>query len=234
MPAAFEVTIQGEFRSQMTINRLCFYTGSAVSTVVGAFQLAQALGYQPSIPAEPLTDSVLFGLTSVQTPSYVMQKLYVRNLYSVTDFWQGILTGAGWAGQSPDGGSGALPFVATKLQTNRIRTDVRAGTLALTPFGETNMDAEGDLSTAALEALADLCNWLNAPPSFTAGSDTASYLPSVFKKEKYIPEGNDADQPAYRYPDSLDALVGSSAIGVTWSPVPRATSQTSRRFGKGR
>lgn len=234
MPKAFEVTIQGTYQNQQIINRLSFWNSLDTPSVSGAFPLIQALGLDPLDLTAPAVSSVLETFLVAQTNGYQLTKVLVRNLYSVTDFYTLLPTGVGWAGTQPQGVDGMMSFVACKLVTNRIRTDVRAGSLALTPPNEENVTADGTLNSNQTNVMQDLANALNLPPTFSSGQDTGIYVPSVFKKVKYVPEGNDPDEYAYRYPDDINVLFATSAIGVTWQIVGRVTSQTSRRIGKGR
>lgn len=234
MPKAFEVTIQGTYQNQLVINRLSFWNSLDDAAVSGAFPCAQALGFNPLDTSAPTPDSVLDTFLIAQTQHYQADKLFIRNLFSVTDFYQALLTGVGWAGQQVSGTDGQLSFVTQKLTTNRIRTDVRAGTLALTPPSEEFALVDGVLSSGATDLLQDLCNSLNAPPEFTSGQQTGIYVPSVFKKVEYTPDPLKPEKTAYKYPDDIDTLFNTSAIGVTWSYVPRLSSQVSRKVGKGR
>lgn len=235
MPKAFEVTIQGSYRSQLIINRLTFWNSLTTPSVSASFPLARALGFDPTAVGDPVVDSVFEKFLAPQTQYYQMEKVFIRNLYDVTDFYTMLPVGVGWAGAIPASTAGsASSFVAQKIRTNRIRTDVRSATLALTPPSEGTYDVDGVLTGGHVLLLQDLCDYLNAPPQFTDGLDTGIFVPAVFKKEKYVPDGNEPDEYAYRYPDDIDTLFETSAIGVTWSPVARVSTQTSRRIGKGR
>lgn len=235
MAKAYEVTIQGTYRNQLIINRLSFASDIDDPSVVGAFQLAVALGVDPMTATAPTVDSVLDYLLQAQTAYYQIDKLFLRNLESATDFYQFVVTGVGWQGQIAASSAGSSSsFVSQKLVTNRVRTDVRPGTLALTPPSEGNYDVDGVLTSGQVGVLQDLCTALNAPPSYTAGPTTAQFFPSVFKKEEYVPDPLKPDKTAYRYPEDIQVMLTNSAIGVTWSPVERVTTQTSRRIGKGR
>lgn len=235
MAKAYEVTIQGRYRGQLTINRLSFASDIDDPSVVGAFQLAVALGVNPLDAADPLVDSVLEALLAAQSQYYSLDKLFIRNLESATDFYQFLGTSPGWNGFLPaSGATSSTSFVAQKIVTNRVRTDVRAGTLALTPPIDGNYDVDGVMTAPQIALLQDLCDRLNAPPSYTAGPTTAQYFPSVFKKEEYTPDPLKPDKTAYRYPEDIQVMLTQSAIGVTWSVVETVTTQTSRRVGKGR
>ena len=233
MPRAFEITLQGTYSNQQVINRLNFYTSSDDTIVSGAYQLGLALAWDPLAPTTPAAASVLHGYLAAQTPAYQLTKIFSRNLFDPTDFFTTLPSGAGWAGASPDAGAPSLSFVASKLVTNRSRTDVRAGSLSLTPFAEANIGTGGVLTAGAIAVLQTLCDRLNEPPTYTSGGASAVYIPSVFKKVKYVPDPAKPTKFAYRYPDTLAAIEATSAIGIQWQPRSVATSQVSRRIGKG-
>lgn len=235
MPKAFEVTIEGQYQNELVVNRLGFYSASDNPQVSSAYTLVQALGFNILDATEPAADTVLALMLLAQTSYYRINKVFARNLFSVTDFYLLPVGGVGWQGAIVASNAGsAMSFQAQKLVTNRVRTDVRAGTLALTAPNEGDFTADGSLTQAKLDLLQDICDYLNAPPSYSSGQETAQFVPAVWKKIKYTPDPAKPHKTAYKYPDDLQTLLDTSAIGVAWSPVTRVTSQVSRRIGKGR
>lgn len=234
MATLYEAMISGTYRGQMIINRLNFATDIDDPTVVSAFNLLQALGYDGVTPSAPAADSFLEGYLACQTGTFQVNEMLARNLYSTIDFVTIPVSGAGWQGAISSGTAASVPFVAQKLQTNRVRSDIRSGTLALTAPLDTSVDSDGKLDTNALGLLGAVSDLLNAPPSFTAGPLTVNYRPCVCQKERYIPDPNKPDKAAYRYYAEFDDQLLHTAVSVTWSAVTHVTSQASRRINKGR
>jgi hypothetical protein len=234
MAKYFEATILGQRAGQLIVNRLNFTTNNETVETANAVGLLAALGYDAADPTEPITNSVLYRLLFAQTTAYQIDEIIVRNLWSVTDFITQPVSGAGWQGHIVVGSGDALPtFVAAKLRTNRVRTDIRRGTLSLT--GGTEEQVEGaDVWTAAYITLLDnVAAALNAPPTYTNGGASTQFLPSVFKKEDYVVPGSDPVRKAYRYYTDFALFQANIASPVTWSSVERVTSQVSRKIGRG-
>lgn len=234
MATYYEVTIMGTLVGQQIINRLTFVSNIDDVGSTSANALLQALGYDPTDPTTPNTSTVLAALLNAQTTAYQMDEISVRNLYSVTDFITQPVTGANWAGKiTLASGDRLMSFVASRIRTNRVRTDIRRGTLALT--GGTEEQAEGSdvWNTEYMAWLTNLCTNLNAPPEYTGGGTTTLFRPSVLGKERYEVPGSSPVRYAYRYYATEEEQAQHAAIGVTWSPVNDISSQVSRKIGRG-
>lgn len=234
MATYFEVTLIGSRNSQQVINRLNFTSNIDDAGSTSSTALLAAIGYDAGAPSAPADPSFLLAFLNAQTVAYQLLEILVRNLFSVTDFITQPVTGVGWAGAIAVAAGDATPtFVASKLRTNRVRTDVRRGTLALT--GGTEEQIEGaDVWSAGYIALLDAAAAeLNTPPQFTGGGTTTLYRPSVFGKERYAVPGSDPVRYAYRYWEDPSTFAANAAVGVTWSSVARVTSQVSRKIGRG-
>jgi hypothetical protein len=230
----FEVTILGQRAGQLVVNRLNFTSSNETVETANSLGLLQALGYDPNDAPTPVTGSVFSRLMLAQTTAYSVDEIIVRNLWSVPDFVTQPVTGVDWSGLITVASGDALPtFVAAKLRTNRVRTDIRRGTLSIT--GGTEEQVEGaDVWTAGYVALLDnVAAALNAPPTFTSGGASTQFLPSVFKKEDYVVPGSDPVRKAYRYYTDFALFQANVASPVTWSSVERVTSQVSRKIGRG-
>lgn len=230
----FEVTIIGSKSAQQIINRLNFTSSNEDPLTSTSLGLLQAMGFDPLDPSAPVAGKMLDTFLAAQTANYEIQEITVRNLFSVFDFITQPVTGIGWQGQIVVGaGDGLQTFVAAKLRTNRIRTDVRRGTLSIT--GGTEEQTEGlDLWTSAyLGLLTDLAAAINTGVIFTSGASSTTFQPSVFGKERYEVPDSDPVRYAYRYYKVLADFQAHAAVGVTWSPVERVSSQVSRKIGRG-
>lgn len=233
MATLYEITAIGKYQGQQVVNRLTHVTDIDDPTVVSAFTYAQALGIDPGDTSAPSPDTVLDSLLLCQGSSYQMESLFFRNLFSVIDFYTFVPSGAGWAGQQSWTGAVLPSFVSQKFKTNRVRTDIRAGTLSLTPPNEASVNDVGTITGTHLDLMATLVQYLNEPPSYTAGPVTVNFRPSILQKEKYAVPDTDPVRYAYRYYEDKDDQLEHTAIGVTWSLVPTVTTQTSRKVGKG-
>lgn len=234
MATLYEAMISATYRGQMVINRLNFVTDIDDPTVVSAFNLLQALGYDGLNPGDPVAGTFFEAYLLCQAGTFAVNELVARNLYSVIDFVTIPVTGVGWQGAISSGTAASVPFVAQKLVTNRVRSDIRAGSLALTAPLDTSLDADGKLDSTALNLLTDVAAKLNEPPAFTAGPLTVNFRPSVLQKERYIPDPDKPTRAAYRYYAEQSDQMQHAAVSVTWSPSSHATSQVSRRLNKGR
>lgn len=235
MATYYEVTLIGEIASQQVINRLNFTSNIDDVEVVSAYDLGIALGLDSAGPdGPPLSSSVLSAWLAAQTTAYALNEIMIRNLFSVTDFYTLPLGGADWLGTIAVPSGDRIPtFVASKLQTNRIRTDVRRGSLALTGGTEEQIEGADQWTSAYMTLLNAVAAELNAPPSRTDGSLTALYRPSVFGKEKYAVPGSDPVRYAYRYYTDETEFAQHAAVGVTWTALSDVTSQVTRKIGRG-
>jgi hypothetical protein len=234
MAKYFEVTILGERAGQLVVNRMNFTSNNELVESANSVGLLRALGYQPSDVTVPDTDSVLFRFLAAQTTAYQINEIIVRNLWSVTDFITLPVSGVGWQGTITVGSGDALPtFVAAKLRTNRVRTDIRRGTLSITGGTEEQVEGADVWNTAYMTLLNSFAAAINAGPSVEVGGASTTFLPSVFKKERYPVPDSDPVRMAYRYYTDFVLFQANIASPVTWSAVERVSSQVSRKIGRG-
>lgn len=233
MPKLYQVILKGSYQNQLIINAPTFISSNETPATASAVGLARALGHPNTIPTAPQPDTFLEAFLAAQTTIYHLDEIMIRNLYDVNDFYTAALSGTGWAGDITVTDNGAISFLASKLQTNRVRQDIGRGSMALTPMSEQNYAADGSLIGGTLALLQAVCDRLNEPPSFTEGSDATDFIPCVISKEKRpVPNSNPVREAYYYYKDPLVQL-DHVAVGVTWMVKDRATSQVSRKIGKG-
>ncbi len=234
MAKYYEVTILGQRNSQLVVNRLNFTTNNETVETANAVGLLTALGYDSVDPSGPSADSTLEALLNAQTVGYSIDEIIVRNLWSVTDFITQPVTGVAWSGTIAVAAGDATPtFIASKLRTNRVRTDIRRGTLALTGGTEEQIEGADVWSSGYMSLLNMVATRLNAGPTYTSGGASTIFQPSVFKKEDYVVPGSDPVRKAYRYYTDFTLFQANIASPVTWSGVERVTSQVSRKIGRG-
>lgn len=234
MPHYFEVTIIGDVISEQVINRLNFTSSNEDPLTATSLGLLQGLGYTPSDPSVIAPTSFFGRYLSAQTTAFRVNEIIVRNLFSVFDFMTQPVTGSDWQGVIEIGSGDRLPtFVASKLRTNRIRTDVRRGTLSLTGGTEEQLEGTDVWNSAYMAFLTDLATAINTGVTFTSGASSTNFIPSVFGKEKYPVPGSDPVRYAYRYFKDFSLFQAHAAVGVTWAPVARVSSQVTRKIGRG-
>ena len=233
MAKLFELTIKGTYQAQQIINRFNFVTDNDIAATSSAASLLQAAGLITSTPTAPATASMLHRFLQAQTENYQMDELMARNLFDVTDFYTATVSGGGWNGEIVVGADGLMSFVAQKIRTNRVRTDIRRGTAALTPPTEEAVDANGNLAAGQLTVLQALCTELNNEMERSVGADITKFLPAVMKKLEYNVPNTNPVRTAYKYYPSASQQLANTAYPVAWEPVGRVTSQVSRRVGKG-
>jgi len=229
MATLFEVEIYATFRGKPTVSQLTFASDVDDVGTTNALALAQAMGYQTSLPDTPGDESVLLAMVNAATSDYVMKELFVRSLYNVSDFVTFVLDTAGYTGAVvPGAGTKMVAFTAMKLRTNRVRTDIRRGTLALTPYTEGSSSDGLNWDGAAITAMTAVCTALNAPPHWPLVDPVTTYRPCIISKERYVSRAggeNLSPRYAYRYYEDEEEQFQHVAIGVTWSPVTRIRSQ---------
>lgn len=234
MAKYFEVTILGQKNGQLVVNRLNFTSNNETIETANAVGLLQALGYDTEGGDHPSATSFLTQFLDAQTVSYQIDEIVVRNLWSVTDFITQPVSGVDWQGTIAVGaGDGLQTFIAAKLRTNRVRTDIRRGTLSLTGGTEEQTEGADQWTSGYLTLLQEVAAALNAGPTFTSGGASTQFLPSVFKKERYVVPDSDPVRFAYRYYTDFALFQANIASPVTWSAVERVTSQVSRKIGRG-
>nr|CRY95561.1 hypothetical protein [uncultured prokaryote] len=234
MAKLFQVILKGLYQGQQIINSLTFVSDNDNETTATGRGLAQALGYVPATPTTAANDRFFRAYLDAQTTAFQLEEVLSRNLFDVNDFYTVALSGTGWAGTQDASAQGSMSFVASKIMTNRVRQDIGRGSLALTPMVEINYLPDGTLVTGALAQLQAVCDELNQEPSWTDGTDTTQFIPAVFQKKEYdVPNSGTPPRTAYKFYPSPEEQLEHAAVGVTWNPKPRATSQTTRRIGKG-
>jgi len=179
----------------------------------------------------------LWALLAAQTVRYSMREIQVRSLTSVIDFITQPLLTEFWSGTIPvPTEDQAVNFVASRLRTNRVRTDIRRGTLALSGGTEEMIETGDKWNAAYMPLLGQAAFRLNEPHTYTVGEVTTTFRNAVFQKEKYVsrPGGmNLSPRYAYRYYTDEEEFLAHTAVGVTWSAVEDVSSQVTRKFGRG-
>lgn len=233
MSELLEMTIRGEDRGQTYINRLNVIADLLPSTFSLAMAVSAAYGFDPDQPGDPIPDTLAGDLCLMGTASFRINEVVVRNIYTPTDLFTMLTPGAGWVGTLSAGGATLPVFVSAKLRTNRVRSDVRRGTMSLVAPVESVVDDNGIISGVFLNYMGDVCNRLNATYSHAGIGETVTFRTCVVGKERYAVPGYEPPRYAYRYYSDKATQMGRLAQSVVFEPVTRVSSQVSRKFGHG-
>ena len=234
--AIYEVVLQQNYASQQIINRWNYVSSGTPASVTGSFALTSALGavYDAGAvpPAYPPTKLMRL-LAAMQSTGVTFDLLSVKNLYSVTDFYEAPFVQALAGTQT--GGEAMAPFIAIGFRTNRVRTDVRRATKRFVGLIETNVGVNGSLVAGFLTGpMAAVATAMAAVLTYDDEGNTITFNPAVCGKEKYTPDPDKPERVAYRYYSTEATQLSHTATGILWDSYPQVRSQVSRQFGRGR
>lgn len=234
--AVYEVVLQQQYAGQQIVNRWNYTSSGTPASVTGSFGLVFALGaiYDGAAvpPAYPPTKFMRI-LANMQNTGVTFDLLSVKNLYSVTDFYEspfvqplaGVVTG----------GENMSPFIAYGFRTNRVRTDVRRATKRFAGCNEVGVGPNGVITNTFLTTQMNAVRVaMGAVLTYDDEGNTITYNPCVCGKEKYIPDPAKPERVAYRYYPTEAEQLAKTAVGIVWDAYPNARSQTSRQVGRGR
>lgn len=225
-----ELIIQGASPTGLFINKYNLLNNSLSEATNAALNVIEAAGYNSAAPTTPVASSILDTYRGMANTGFTITQLYCRDVYNVNDFAQVVVSGSGWDGNRA--GTAEPSFLAAKIKSARTRQDIKAGYKALPPMVDTDVvGATGTLSAGYITLMTTLCSRLGNGLSPFVGITQAFFGWCIVGKEEYTtPKGN----KAYRYYADPVEQAAHLTGPVTWSPVERATTQNSRKFGKGR
>jgi len=181
--------------------------------------------------------TVAEALMNAVNPSFQMESVTVRNIYSTTDIAEWVFPPS-VSGQSTGllAGEACSPAVAIGFNTNRVRTDIGRGQKRFSGVTESVIDAGGVLDASAVE---DFYTPLAAAMSAALPNvlpAVGEFIPAIFSKLKYEVEvdGVPTGRFAYKYWATAEAQEARAAIGISWAVKSRQRFQVSRQYGKGR
>jgi hypothetical protein len=214
----------------MWINEFNLLNNSLSEATNASLNIIESLGYNSGAPTAPVASSVLDTYRGISNTGVAITQLYCRDVYNVNDFAQVTVSGSGWDGNRA--GTPAPSFQATKIKSTRTRQDIKSGFKALPPGLLADVTtATGTLSSAYITLMQTLCTRLSNGTSPFVGPIQAFFGWAIVGKEKYTtPSG----RTAYRYYQDPVVQAEHIATPVTWAPVERATTQTTRKLGRGR
>jgi len=225
----FEVVLSQRYYNQLVVNRYSYLSSGTPAAVSLSFGLAAAMGWtvQSGIPPLFNTGTIARRLQELASTELFFVSAYVRNLYSVTDFYEVPFA------NSPHGnvsGDALSPTAALGLTSSRVRTDIRRGSKRLAGVVESSSGAGGAVVSGTLDQLNLLAGLLNDPITYDDEGNTLSYTACVFGLEQYTtPSGKTAYRNYATEAEQLDHV----ASGMVWQPMPYIRTQTSRQYGRG-
>lgn len=232
--ALYEVVLQQRYFGQEIINRWNYVSTGTPAAVSGSFALASALGaiYDAvAVPPGYPSDTLMTLLAEMQANDVVFDFLSVRNIYSNTDFYETPFLNPLVGSQLSEALS---PTEAFGYRTNRVRSDIRRGTKRFVGVTVNTVADGGVIASNAFVGLQLIADAMTAVLEYNDEGNTLSFTPAVFGREKYLPNPERPDKPAYRYYPTENEQEDHIAAGILWSYYPQTRSQTSRQYGRGR
>lgn len=234
--AVMEVMLQQTYLGQVCINRWNYISSGTPAGSTLSLLLAGAIGaiYDNSAvpPAYPAS-GLMKAIAAIQSTSCQFDLVSVRDVYSVTDFYETPFVQP-LAGTSA--GETMSPAIAIGFRTTRVRTDVRRATKRFTGVTESLTQAGGEI-TAALKTGAALTVATKMTDVLTVNDDgnTVTFAPAVCGKEGYWPSGTEGvGKKAYKYYETEAEQMLHTAQGIAWDFYNFVRTQTSRQYGRGR
>lgn len=232
--AIMEVVLQQSYYGQECINRFNYVSSGTPAAVSLSFALTSALGAIWDLtavpPAYPPTGLMRL-IAATQVVAVTFDFISVRDMYSVTDFYETPFLNPLVGGQA---GEGLSPALASGFRTNRTRSDIRRGSKRFVGAGETNVGAGGSFTPAGLVQLNALAAAMSATVTYDDEGNTLSFAPVILGREKYVPDPLRPERVAYRkYPTEAEQLQ-HMATSIIYDPYPQVRTQTSRQYGRGR
>jgi len=208
-------TVFGQYLGQQVINTYTYkVTGGASEVTTNAEIMANRLEEKIFSVDSPLRSAFF-------SEEATWSSMRCQNLFDLTDYFELVFSttyeGAGTADAMP-------PFVAASLRTPWLGGTVRRGFKRYSGIleGTVSMGAFSAPMIASMQILAD-----NLESILEEGDSV--WTPVIVKRVKVIDGVTGA--VTYRLPENLSESVTADA--TTWQVVTDATSQNSRKFGRG-
>jgi len=223
--ALLEVKVFQTYDNSQCVTTFNYLSVGTPAAVTESFALMAAMGFILGITPE--VGNVYGDWQAAVNAAVLFTEVQIKSIYSVTDFYTLPL---------PAGDSGAqagIPspaFVCYSLQTNRVRSDVRRGNRRLVGCNEESLDNFGEIIAGQNTILTQTALSMSAVLTYDDEGNTLSFTPLIISKEKYVaPSGQDA----YRYYSTLELQTDHMAVGIAWTPKLYASTQVSRKRGRG-
>lgn len=225
----YELTLEGEYAGQQTINRWNYLSSGSLGSVTGSFGLVFAAGFIPDgTPPAYNPDGLYAAIGALQVPSQKYIQVIAKNLYDPTDFYALPLP-SNAAGTN--NGEGMSPINAYGLRSTLVRLDVRRGTKRFCGVNEADSGSLGELTNGALELLDHVAMVMGETLLYGDEGSSLSFAPCILGKQKYTtPRGKTAYKKYATEALQLEHL----AVGIGWQSYKEVRSQTSRQYKHGK
>jgi hypothetical protein len=227
--AILEAVLTQEMAGQLVVNRFHYVSTGTPAAVTLSFGLLTAMGFLNSrmTGATFELNTLAAQIQNAQAQSVVFKSMAVRDLYSVTDFYETAYT-SNIIGQVS--GDAMSPAVAIGFYSNRVRTDVRRGQKRFAGVPESSVSNNGMIASTALTQLNGFAYFLGLPLEYDDEGNTITYSPAVLSFEEYTtPSG----KRAYRKYATASAQLEHTALGILYTLHNSVRTQTSRQYGRG-
>lgn len=233
--ALYEVILQQTYFGQETINRWNYVSTGIPAAVSGSFALASALGAifdTLAVPPAYPPGRLMRDIAQMQANDVTFDFLSVRNLYSVTDFYETPFLNPLTGSQTSESLS---PVNAYGFRTNRVRTDIRRGTKRFVGVVADAVLDGGVIAGAFLTASVNpVAVEMSTVLEYNDEGNVISFTPAIFGREPYPVPDSSPVRTAYRYYETEAEQLEHVATGILWDAYPQTRSQVSRQYGKGR
>lgn len=225
----YEVTLNGTYFNQKTVNRWNYKTSDDTTDHLGAFKLLGALGFfLEGDPLEFPVTKMFFKLFNPLAGSMHFNQVVCKAIYDPLDFYDQAFNPTANGGQTSS--EGLSPIDAAGFRTSRVRTDIARGTKRLAGLPEEATAAGGVINATWTGYLNTLADAMSVQVQDVSGLITTTFKPAIVSKLEYpTPSG----KKAYKY-YSTEALQDDHiALNFEWELYTQVRSQTSRQYGKG-
>jgi hypothetical protein len=227
--ALLELVVTGSYYDQLIVNRFHYVASGTPAAVTLSFGLMSATGFQDTSGSPPAFQGTTIAVAwqSNVSDQYKFVAAYVRDLYSVTDFYERPYP------VNPTGGvngEAMSPAMAYGFKGSRVRTDIRRAQKRFVGVPEANVGSGGLLLSGTVSALTGLGTLMDDTLTYDDEGNTLTFVPAVLGLEEYTtPKGN----RAYRIHPTLSEQLNHVATGFTYAPYASVRTQVSRQYGRG-
>jgi len=227
--ALYEVTVEGRYFNQQTINRWNYVGTGTPAAVTPSFGLLSILGFLP-VSTTFLNTTVAGRWQGLVNPNFFFIQAVARAVYVDDDFYgNGFL--ANTIGINTVGGNPMSPISSFGFRSNRVKQSIGRGYKRFAGVAEAAVGDGGVFTSGTLGAMELLAEVMGETLVYDDEGNSLTYVPCVVQKLKYTtPSGKEA----YKYYPSEAAQAPHIAEGVNWEVYDTERSQVSRQYGHGR
>lgn len=224
----YEVVLEQRYNNQQVINRWNYLGSGTPAAVTPSFALLKALGFI-GIATTLGTGTVGNAIQQVQNPQVTFVQATARAVFVDADFYDNPFL-AGTIGLNGAGGNPLYSEAAFGFRSNRVKQSIGRGYKRFVGISEAMLDDYSVLNSTAQANLTVLATAMSAVVTYDDEGNTLSFSPCIAQKFMYtVPPA----KPAYKYYADEGAQAPHLAVGITWQFYQAATTQNSRKVGRG-